>query len=117
MNLFISKLTQMSPHASLLSPIWDVITRSLPRLPCQVIPIYSPEADLYQHPVSVVRAMTLSSELESLRHLLSFSPGLTEVQIRRGATDELMKMIGECCPLLQEINMYVFTSLPPAPPI
>ena len=49
--------------------------------------------------------MTLSSELDSVSHLLSFSPSLLEIQIRRGATDELMRMIGECCPLLQEINM------------
>ena len=34
---FIAKLTQMSPHASLLSLIWDVITPRPPRLPSQVI--------------------------------------------------------------------------------
>ena len=46
---FISKLTQMSPHDSLLSPIWDVTTRRLPRLPWQVISICNPYDDnLYQ---------------------------------------------------------------------
>ena len=38
----IAKLTQMSPHASLLSLIWDVITPRLPRLPSQVISISIP---------------------------------------------------------------------------
>ena len=55
--------------------------------------------------VTVLRVMTLKTEVESVSHLLSFSPSLVEIQIRRGATDELMKTIGECCPLLQDLNM------------
>ena len=45
------------------------------------------------------------SEVDCVSHLLRSSPNLTEIQIRRGATDELMEVIGECCPLLKEINM------------
>ena len=55
--------------------------------------------------MTVLRVMTLKTEVESVSHLLSFSPSLVEIQIRRGATDELMKTIGECCPLLQDLNM------------
>ena len=56
-------------------------------------------------PLTVFRGMITIEEGSSITNLVSYSPNLTEIQIRRGATDHLMQIIGRCCPNIREINM------------
>ena len=46
-------------------------------------------------------------EVAGVARLVAVSPQLCEVQLRRGATDQLLETLGSCCPQLREINMLV----------
>ena len=47
----------------------------------------------------------VKEDIFSVVNLLRISPNLTNVQIRRGANDDLLDVIGEHCHSLREINM------------
>ena len=56
-------------------------------------------------PLKHLRTMLTKEELYSVTKLVSMSPCLVDIQIRRGATDQLLSIIGRCCPLIQQLNV------------
>ena len=56
-------------------------------------------------PLTVLRGMITSEEMSVIINLVIHSRNLTEIQIRRGATDQLMQAIGRYCHNIKEINM------------
>ena len=55
-------------------------------------------------PLIHLRTIAHTEELSSIENIVSYSPLLTEIQIRRGATDALLGLLGLSCPNLSEIN-------------
>eukprot|EP00092_Neocalanus_flemingeri_P014040 GFUD01015146.1.p1 GENE.GFUD01015146.1~~GFUD01015146.1.p1 ORF type:complete len:519 (-),score=59.30 GFUD01015146.1:24-1580(-) len=62
-------------------------------------------------PLLVLRTLAYVEELSSIENLVAYSPMLTEVQIRRGATDSLLRLLGSNCPNLQEVNLTCSTGV------
>ena len=56
-------------------------------------------------PLKHLRTLLTKEELNSVTKLVSVSSCLVDIQIRRGATDHLLHIIGRCCPLLQQLNV------------
>ena len=57
-------------------------------------------------PLKVFRGLVLDEDESFVKSLVSHSPNLTEVQLRRGATNEILEILGHHCPNLIELNMY-----------
>ena len=55
----------------------------------------------------MLRTLVRREEVAGVARLVAVSPQLCEVQLRRGATDQLLETLGSCCPQLREINMLV----------
>ena len=52
-----------------------------------------------------LRLYITSDEVCAITRLVTMSPTLVDIQIRRGATDNMMETIGRYCHSLQELNM------------
>ena len=62
-------------------------------------------------PLTVLRTMIQVTELPSVVNIIQYSPALVEVQIRRGATDDLLGLLGATCPFLKEVNFTCSTKV------
>ena len=58
-----------------------------------------------------LNSLVAKEDLHAIVNLLRISPNLTNVQIRRGANDDLLDVLGEHCPSIREINMACSTGV------
>ena len=61
--------------------------------------------------MKVFNSLVVKEDVFSVVNLLRISPNLTNVQIRRGANDDLLDVLGEHCHSLREINMACSTGV------
>ena len=60
---------------------------------------------------TVFNSLVTKEDVHAVVNLLRISPNLTNVQIRRGANDDLLDVLGEHCQSLREINMACSTGV------
>ena len=58
-----------------------------------------------------MNSLVTKEDLHAVVNILRISPNLTTVQIRRGANDDLLELLGEHCHSLREINMACSTGV------
>ena len=61
--------------------------------------------------LKVLNSLVTKEDVHAIVNILRISPNLTNVQIRRGANDDLLDVLGEHCQSLREISMACSTGV------